>query len=1412
MNTRTRIPARCHCLLSFLAAVFIAQAAWAAPGDVVISQIWGGNSVSSTVPNCDYIELFNRTGAAINMTGWSLNVATATGTAWAKLDLTGTIQPYSYYLVRVSATGTGVALPGEDAVFNPVSTSLSSTTGKACLRDTTTAIGAVACPAGNILDLVTYGTSGTCREGSANAPAGSTTGSGSTPTRLAGGCVDTNQNGSDFATIAVNPHWSGSPSTGGCTTGACCNLTTGVCTVNTSGGCTTGGGTYVSDGSTCPNAACPATGGCCSGTTGTTCTVLTPAGCAALTNGVYLTNGTTCTGTPCAASACCFANGTCCTLFSGLCIQQGGTSVTATTCSATGTCLSTTPPANDLCAGAIPVTLGTVYVSNNIFATSTGDGATVPHEATRATKGIWYRYTPSVTSVFTASACGSGFDGLLEVLSIGDCATPSTWAHAAGDDDKCLGDATEPGECSANGSSAASIVTGVALEAGQTYYFRVSLYGTTATGGGNTHFTLTDIGGTFGACCIGTSLQCELRSQAACIANGDVTTANGVYQGDGTTCTASLCGVKGACCLSGGICVTRASSACTGTSVYQGDDTTCYPEPCITEACCNTTSGACTIRTVSTCTTSETAQGADTVCSPSPCPPTGSCCNTDCTFSCTTTIQTACGSPSVWTLAGACTPTNVCNSLVTVPANDLPCNAIVLTLGNSVNGRVAGATTTDDGPDSTCQTAPGAAVWYKFQPASSGYYTVSTCGSTFDDVLTVLTGDCNAPAGMIEVSCDDDTCTGGTTDPVVCGTASSSTLAATIPFVYLDSSTNYFIRVSALATTTVGGTFPVVVNTVSAGACCSNTGGCTITLATGCTGTSVYQTDNSTCSPSPCPPGGSCCNTCTYACTTTLQASCSTSTSVWTLGGTCTAPTTCVQGAPPANDLPCDAITLVSGVSQTGTLFTATSTGDGLGSTCDTVASKGVWYKFTPGAGQGGDYTVSTCGSTFATCLTVMTGDCANPDSMTHVICDDDTCIGGTGGEPVVCGTGTSSTAAAIIPTVTLAEGTTYYVRIQVDTATATGAGTFAIVVVPAQSGACCADGGVCTDTISNFCTGGSVFFLGQTCGAGPCADVGACCATTFACTLTLASGCTGTSTFQGAGSSCGPSNPCIVNDNCPGPALALASIYFATNTGATPGAGTSPSCSISGCEDTWWDFTAPFADTFNFHCIQTSNGQPVISLWPDCSLTGELACLSGGRLSPTTPDITLPFTMTAGQHIKVRISAYACIEGPYTLEVNSTLPSGACCTGSTCSVQLASDCASGYQGNNSVCTTTTCTPPGVCCRGSTCSTAFTSAAACAAAVDTVAPATVLSKFVTGSATCNIPVTVPGTLGNITSPCCYANYNHNAQLEVQDIFDFLNDWFAGKKAAIVGGDGSTGTLAVQNIFDFLNSWFAGGCN
>jgi hypothetical protein len=102
----------------------------------------------------------------------------------------------------------------------------------------------------------------------------------------------------------------------------------------------------------------------------------------------------------------------------------------------------------------------------------------------------------------------------------------------------------------------------------------------------------------------------------------------------------------------------------------------------------------------------------------------------------------------------------------------------------------------------------------------------------------------------------------------------------------------------------------------------------------------------------------------------------------------------------------------------------------------------------------------------------------------------------------------------------------------------------------------------------------------------------------------------------------------------------------------------------------------------------------------------------------------------------------------------------------------------------------------GVCCRGATCNTSVPQASCTSS--------TLAGAVFAASATCN-------SGGSATTPCCYPDYNKTGGITVGDIFDFLNDWFAGSKFAVVGGDGNTGILAVQNIFDFLNAWFAGGC-
>jgi hypothetical protein len=100
-------------------------------------------------------------------------------------------------------------------------------------------------------------------------------------------------------------------------------------------------------------------------------------------------------------------------------------------------------------------------------------------------------------------------------------------------------------------------------------------------------------------------------------------------------------------------------------------------------------------------------------------------------------------------------------------------------------------------------------------------------------------------------------------------------------------------------------------------------------------------------------------------------------------------------------------------------------------------------------------------------------------------------------------------------------------------------------------------------------------------------------------------------------------------------------------------------------------------------------------------------------------------------------------------------------------------------------------------------------------AINTAVPAPYASgiKNADGSLFINVPTA--SIISNATfafnaspSPCsCRADFNQNGTLEVQDIFDFLNAWFAGLPSADFNGGG----LAVQDIFDFLNAWFA-GCN
>lgn len=171
---------------------------------LVISQLYGGGGNSAATFTNDFIEIYNPTGVSFNLAGWSLQYASAAGTSWTnKQPLGGTIAPGEYFLVSLASGGTnGAPLPVLANISGDIN--MSATTGKVALVSNSVSLSG-SCPNGfdpDIVDFVGYGTSASCFEGGARAPAPSNT---HAVFRKLNGAQDTNQNGDDFQPGVVNP-------------------------------------------------------------------------------------------------------------------------------------------------------------------------------------------------------------------------------------------------------------------------------------------------------------------------------------------------------------------------------------------------------------------------------------------------------------------------------------------------------------------------------------------------------------------------------------------------------------------------------------------------------------------------------------------------------------------------------------------------------------------------------------------------------------------------------------------------------------------------------------------------------------------------------------------------------------------------------------------------------------------------------------------------------------------------------------------------------------------------------------------------------------------------------------------------------------------------------------------------------
>ena len=178
---------------------------------LVISQVYGGGGNANAPFRNDFIELFNAGGVSVNLTGMSVQYASATGTghfaANPVVALSAiTLQPGQYYLVQQASGGAiGAFLPTPDASGT---INMSATGGKVALVNGSTGLacngGSTTCSAAQralIVDLVGYD-GANFFEGAAAAPALTNT---TAAIRALGGCTDTENNSADFSAGAPLP-------------------------------------------------------------------------------------------------------------------------------------------------------------------------------------------------------------------------------------------------------------------------------------------------------------------------------------------------------------------------------------------------------------------------------------------------------------------------------------------------------------------------------------------------------------------------------------------------------------------------------------------------------------------------------------------------------------------------------------------------------------------------------------------------------------------------------------------------------------------------------------------------------------------------------------------------------------------------------------------------------------------------------------------------------------------------------------------------------------------------------------------------------------------------------------------------------------------------------------------------------
>ncbi|MFG1813259.1 lamin tail domain-containing protein [Kribbella sp. NPDC049174] len=184
-------------VFSGAAVAFVAAPADAASSTVVITEVYGGGGNTGAPYTNDFIELTNNSSSPVDLSGWSVQYASAAGTTWAVTQLTGSLAPGAAYLVQEGAgAGNGQPMPTPDATGT---IAMSAASGKVALVNGQTALtcGGACSTAAGVVDFVGYGAANDFETAAAPGLSNTTSATRKVPT------TDADNNSTEFA--AVNP-------------------------------------------------------------------------------------------------------------------------------------------------------------------------------------------------------------------------------------------------------------------------------------------------------------------------------------------------------------------------------------------------------------------------------------------------------------------------------------------------------------------------------------------------------------------------------------------------------------------------------------------------------------------------------------------------------------------------------------------------------------------------------------------------------------------------------------------------------------------------------------------------------------------------------------------------------------------------------------------------------------------------------------------------------------------------------------------------------------------------------------------------------------------------------------------------------------------------------------------------------